>query len=66
MFICVYIYVCVYPPAPMNHVKIFKGCPPRDAPWKLVQLWYKSFPPDQRGQVEMKKPTLLSYKTSTA
>jgi len=23
-----------------NHVKIFKGWPPRDAPSKLVQLWY--------------------------
>ena len=44
------------PPAPMNHVKIFKGWPPRDAPSKLVQLWYKTFPPDQRGLVEIKKP----------
>ena len=48
------------PPAPMNHVKIFKGWPPRVAPSKLVQLWYKSFPPDQRGVVEMKNPTRLS------
>jgi len=54
------------PPAPMNHVKIFKGWPPPDAPSKLVQLWYKTFPPEQRGQVEMKKPTKLSNKTSTA
>jgi len=54
------------PPAPMNHVKIFKGWPPRDAPSKLVQLWYKSFPPDQRGLVEMKNPTRLSNKTSNA
>ena len=46
-----------YPPALTNHVMIFKGWPPRDAPSKLVQVWYKSFPPDQRGQVEMKKPT---------
>jgi len=30
---------------PMNHVKIFKGWPLQDAPSKLVQLWYKSFPP---------------------
>jgi len=30
------------PPAPMNHVQIFKGWPPRDAPSKLVQLWYKT------------------------
>ena len=29
----------------MNHVKIFKGGPLQDAPSKLVQLWYKSFPP---------------------
>ena len=33
------------PPDPMNHVKIFKGWPLQDAPWKLVELWYKSFPP---------------------
>ena len=32
------------PLAPMNHVKIFKGWPLQDAPSKLVQLWYKSFP----------------------
>jgi len=50
------------PPAPMNHVKIFKGWPPRDAPSKLVQLWYKTFPPDQRFLVEMKNPTGLSHK----
>jgi len=55
-----------HPPAPMNHVKIFKGWPPRDAPSKLVQLWYKTFAPDQRGQAEMKKPTRLSNKASTA
>jgi len=54
------------PTAPINHVKIFKGWPPWDAPSKLVQLWYKSFPSDQRGQVEMKKPHRLSNKTSTA
>jgi len=52
--------------APMNHVKIFKGWPSRDAPSKLVQLWYKNFSPDHRGQVEMKKPTILINKTSTA
>ena len=56
------------PPAPMNHVKISKDWTPPDAPSKLVQLWYKKFPPDQRGQVEImiKKPTGLSNKTSTA
>ena len=34
-----------YPPAPINHVKIFKGWPLQDALSKLVQLWYKSFLP---------------------
>jgi len=63
-----------------NHVKIFKGWPPRDASSKLVQLWlktfsfyqrsqvllwYKIFQHDQRGQIEMKKPTRLSNKSST-
>jgi len=40
-------YVCnsEVPPDPMNHVKIFKGWTLQDAPSKLVQLWYKSFPP---------------------
>ena len=58
---------CIFtPPAPMNHVNIFKGWPPRDAPSKLVQLWYKTFPPDQRGLVEMQNPTRLSDNTSTA
>ena len=33
------------PPDPMNHVRIFKGWALQDAPSKLVQLWYKSFPP---------------------
>jgi len=51
---------------PMNHVKKFKGWPPRDAPSKLVQLWYKTFPTDQRGLAEMKTPTRLSNKSSTA
>jgi len=61
---------CTYffrnPPAPMNHVKIFKGWPTRDAPSKQVQLWYQTSSPDQRGQAEIKKPTRLSNKTSTA
>jgi len=54
--ICLYIYVqiytmytYIYPPAPMNRVKIFKGWTPRDAPSKLVQRWYKSLPPDHGG-----------------
>jgi len=60
------IYRKYRPPAPMNHVKIFKGWPSRDAPWELVQLWYTTFLPDHDGQVEMKDPTRLSNKTSTA
>jgi len=54
------------PPPPMNHVKIFKGWPLRDAPSELVQLRYKTFPPDHDGRVEMKDSTRLSNKTSTA
>ena len=46
----------------MNHVKIFKGLPTRDAPSKVVQQWNKTFPPDQRGLVEIKNPTRLSIK----
>jgi len=34
------------PLAPMNHVKILKGWSPRDSLSKLVQVWYKTFPPD--------------------
>jgi len=55
-----------YTARPYESCKIFKGWPPRDAPSKLVQLWYKSFPPDWRGLVEMKDPTRLSNKTSNA
>jgi len=62
MYEYTYKYAVSIPPAPMNLVKIFKGWPPRDAPSKLVQLWYKTFPLDQRGQVEMKKATILSIK----
>jgi len=47
----------------MNHEK---GWPPRYATSKLVQLWYKTFPLDQRGLIEMKNPTTLSNKTSNA
>jgi len=50
----------------MNHVKIFEGWLPRDAPSELVQVWYKIFPPDHDGWVEMKNPTRLSNKTITA
>ena len=42
------------PPAPMNHVKIFKGCPPRDTPSELVQLWDKTFPLAHIDLTEMK------------
>ena len=73
----IYICICTYkhiglhalragPPAPMNHVKTFKGWPLRDAPSELVQLWYKTFSTDHDGQVEMKNLTRLSNKTSTA
>jgi len=72
--VCIYMYTYMYiyigtrddPPAPMIHVKIYKGWPPRDAPSKMVQLWYKTFQPDQSGLVEMKNPTRLSNKTSNA
>jgi len=50
----------------MNHVKIFKGLPLRHVPSKLLQLWYKTFPPDHIDLVEMKNTTRLSNKTSTA
>jgi len=42
------------PPTPMICVKIFQGWPPRDAPAKLVQLWYKTWPADNYGWLEMK------------
>jgi len=51
---------------PVNNVKILKGWPPRDAPSELVQMWYKTFPPDQRGLTEMKNLARLSSKSSTA
>jgi len=50
----------------MNYVKKLKGLPTRDAPLELVQLWYKTFSPDHDGQVEVKNPTRLSNKISTA
>jgi len=43
----------------MNHLKIIKGWPPRDAPSKLVQLWFRSFPYDQRG------PSVVIWKLKT-
>ena len=60
-------YSCVYtPPAPMNHVKIFKGQPRQFALSELVQALYKSFSPDHFGQVEINHSTMLRNKTSTA
>ena len=56
----------MYPPASMNHIKTLKGWPLRDAPSKLVQLWYQTFPPDHIDLAEMKNPTRLRNKNSTA
>jgi len=50
----------------MNHVKIFKGQPRRFALWELVPNWYKIFPPDYFGQMEINNSTILKNKTSTA
>jgi len=50
----------------MNHVKILKGQPHQFALWELVFNWYKTFPPDHFGRVEMKQPVGLSNKTSAA
>jgi len=58
--------ILVSPPDPMNHAKRLKGWSPRDAPWELVPRWYKTFPPDHFGRVEIKMQTGLSNKTSTA
>ena len=54
------------PPAPMNHVKISNGWSLRDASSELVQLWYKTLSPNHDGLVEMKNPTRLNNKASTA
>ena len=51
---------------PYESCKIFKGRPRRNAFSKLVRRQYKSFPPDRFCQVEMKKPTKLSNKSSNA
>jgi len=50
----------------MIHVKIFEGQPRRFALSELVQAWYKIFPPDHFGQVEINDSTMLGNKTSTA
>jgi len=54
------------PPDPMNHVKRLKGQPHQFALWELVSNWYKTYPPDHFGRVEMKQAAGLSNKTSTA
>jgi len=59
-------FIYTYPPDPMNHANIFKGWSSQDAPSELVPQWYKTFPPDHFGRVEMKKPTRFSNKTNTA
>jgi len=41
---------------PDESCKNIQGLAPPRCPSKLVQLWYKTFPPDKRGLVEMKKP----------
>ena len=61
-----YINHRVHPPNPMNHAKICKGWSPRHSPSELVPRWYKTFPPDHVGRVEIKKPTRLGNKRSTA
>jgi len=50
----------------MDHVKIFKGQPCRFALSELVQAWYKTFPHDHFGQMEINDSTMLRNKTSTA
>ena len=67
IFIYIYMYIYLYtyvyvPPAPMNHVKIFKIWPLRDSPSELVQLWYKTLSPEHDGRVEMKTQTRLTNK----
>ena len=46
-------YHGLFPPDPMNHVKILKGQPRRFALWELVPNWYKVFPRDHIDQVEI-------------
>jgi len=43
----------------MNHVKQIKGQPCQFALSELVQAWYKTFPPDRFGQVEINDTTML-------
>jgi len=46
-------YHGLFPPDPMNHVKILKGQPRQFALWELVPNWYKVFPRDHIDQVEI-------------
>ena len=64
--ICTYIYISIYPPDAMNHVKIFEGQPRRCALWELAPKWYKTFPPDHIDQVEIYNSSLLSNHASNA
>ena len=51
----------------MNHAKTFKGWPLQDAPSMLVQLCGTNrFHQADFCLMEMKKPTMLSNKRSTA
>jgi len=66
-YVYIYIYICEYVSAhPYESSKNIEGLASRDAPSKLVQLLYKTFPPDHIDLAEMKNPTRLSNKTSTA
>ena len=64
--VCAFSQHSLRPPAPMNHVKLFKDQPRRYALSELVQAWYQTFPPDHFGHLEINNPTMLRYKTSTA
>jgi len=60
------VYYRYPPPDPIHHAKRFKGQPYRCALSELVPKWYKTFPPDQNGLVEMNQPTGVSRWPSTA
>ena len=57
-----YIYICIY--ISMMH-KRFEGLSCRFALWELVHNLYKSIPPDQNGQVDMKNSTMLTNTNNT-
>jgi len=50
----------------MHFAKMFKGKPRQLALCELVPNWYKTFPPDHFGQVEMNDSTMLSNQIHTA